>query len=138
MTFYTSIIVCNQSFLYVQHDYQPRDMMSLYVKKIYTSNVTKNNFSSNKKRHFQRFVIYTCIMAGSFKRGWNKRKGNDLPYVTDELYRTLFNRVNLVMCVNQTFSVDRSLNHWWTQLCIGECQSNSPFLKNNGAEAHCF
>jgi len=21
---------------------------------------------------------------------------------------------------------------------IGECQSNSPFLKNNGAEAHCF
>jgi hypothetical protein len=23
-------------------------------------------------------------------------------------------------------------------LCIGECPSNSPFLKNNGAEAHCF
>ena len=22
--------------------------------------------------------------------------------------------------------------------CIGECPSNSPFLKNNGAEAHCF
>jgi hypothetical protein len=24
------------------------------------------------------------------------------------------------------------------QLRIGECPSNSPFLKNNGAEAHCF
>jgi hypothetical protein len=24
------------------------------------------------------------------------------------------------------------------QLCIGECPSNSPFHKNNGAEAHCF
>ena len=23
-------------------------------------------------------------------------------------------------------------------LRIGECPSNSPFLKNNGAEAHCF
>jgi hypothetical protein len=23
-------------------------------------------------------------------------------------------------------------------LCIGECPSNSPFLKNNGAEVHCF
>ena len=23
-------------------------------------------------------------------------------------------------------------------LGIGECPSNSPFLKNNGAEAHCF
>ena len=23
-------------------------------------------------------------------------------------------------------------------LCIGECPSNSPFLKNNGAEAHWF
>ena len=23
-------------------------------------------------------------------------------------------------------------------LSIGECPSNSPFLKNNGAEAHCF
>ena len=23
-------------------------------------------------------------------------------------------------------------------LCIGECPSNSPFPKNNGAEAHCF
>jgi hypothetical protein len=22
--------------------------------------------------------------------------------------------------------------------CIGECPSNSPFLKDNGAEAHCF
>ena len=23
-------------------------------------------------------------------------------------------------------------------ICIGECPSNSPFLKDNGAEAHCF
>ena len=24
------------------------------------------------------------------------------------------------------------------RLCIGECPGNSPFLKNNGAETHCF
>ena len=27
---------------------------------------------------------------------------------------------------------------FFLKLCIGECPSNSPFLKNNGAEAHCF
>ena len=26
----------------------------------------------------------------------------------------------------------------WCPRCIGKCPSNSPFLKNNGAEAHCF
>ena len=36
-----------------------------------------------------------------------------------------------------SIELDKTLatSRWF---CIGECPSNSPFLKNNGAEAHCF
>ena len=42
-----------------------------------------------------------------------------------------------IMCLN---TVIYGVNEYKISLyiCIGECPSNSPFLKNNGAEAHCF
>jgi hypothetical protein len=33
---------------------------------------------------------------------------------------------------------DDAIGLWMLTLRIGECPSNSPFLKDNGAEAHCF
>ena len=70
------------------------------------------------KLHIYDYISILHVIAISYLLTWSRKC---LPFAnTGDHLRFFFSGVRVVL------------------LCIGECPSNSQFLKNNGAEVHCF
>ena len=130
------VLVCHVVFtlcVYKCQDFQPMWYILLFV--IWFSPYVFINVST-----FNQCDIYFCLSCGFHPMPLNIYVR---PMIT--IWRASLYSHSLVICNSHdqfmwAFVVvlcpSSVVNIWYVR--IGECPSNSPFLKDNGAEAHCF